>query len=106
MKYLCLVYQEGEAWRSVTAPDRCTLLKAAPTSGGAAGEAITLRFAGGRVSITDRPLADAKQKLSGVMVLEARDLNHAIQLMSRLPCTDAGGWLEIRPVNEDLTSNE
>jgi hypothetical protein len=106
MKYLCLVYQEGGAWRSMTDPDRCTLLKAAPTSGRAAGEAITLRFAGGRVSITDRPLAGDKHQLSGVMVLEARDLNHAIQLMSRLPCTDAGAWLEIRPVNEDPASNE
>jgi hypothetical protein len=36
------------------------------------------------------------------MVLEARDLNHAIQLMSQLPRTRPGGWVEIRPIGEKL----
>ncbi len=37
------------------------------------------------------------------MVLEASDLNHAIQLMSKLPCMHVGGSLEIRPLNEELS---
>jgi hypothetical protein len=101
MKYLCLVYQEESGWRAVTEADRSALLKGRAARGGTA-DAITLRFENGKISITDRPLADTKQQLGGVMVLEARDLNHAIQLMSRLPCTGPGGWLEIRPIEQDL----
>ncbi|MPZ77821.1 MAG: hypothetical protein GEU77_14985 [Deltaproteobacteria bacterium] len=48
--------------------------------------------------------AETKEQLGGVMVLEARDLNHAIQLMSQLPCMGMGGCLEIRPINEEITS--
>jgi len=36
------------------------------------------------------------------MVLEATDLNHAIALLSQLPCMRVGGSLEIRAINEDL----
>jgi hypothetical protein len=67
-----------------------------------ARSAATLRFAGGRVLITDGPFAETKEQLGGVMLLEARDLNHAIELMSRLPCMRPGGCLEIRPINEEL----
>ncbi len=49
-------------------------------------------------------IAETKEQLGGVMVLEARDLNHAIQLMSQLPCMRMGGCLEIRPINEEITS--
>ena len=38
------------------------------------------------------------------MLLEARDLNEAIHLMSLLPCMRVGGSLEVRPINEDLSS--
>ena len=65
---------------------------------------ITLRFENGKLSITDGPFAETKEQLGGVMVLEARDLNHAIQLMSQLPCMRVGGCLEIRPINEEITS--
>ena len=65
--------------------------------------AATLRFAGGKASVTDGPFAETKEQLGGVMVLQANDLNHAIQLMSKLPCMRIGGALEIRPLNEDLS---
>lgn len=63
--------------------------------------ATTLRFDSGRMSVTDGPFAETKEQLGGVMVLEATDLNHAIALMSQLPCMRLGGSLEIRPIDED-----
>jgi hypothetical protein len=47
--------------------------------------ATTLQFRGGKMTVTDGPFAETKEQLGGVMVLEARDLSHAIQLMSHLP---------------------
>jgi hypothetical protein len=64
--------------------------------------ATTLRFDQGSVSITDGPFAETKEQLGGVMILEAKDLNHAIQLMSQIPRMRVGGALEIRPINENV----
>jgi hypothetical protein len=50
------------------------------------------------VSITDGPYAETKEQLGGFGVFEARDLNHAIQLMSKHPAVK-GGPIEIRPVD-------
>ena len=56
----------------------------------------TLRFEGGRVFLADAVCGG--ERLGGMMVLEARDLNHAIQLLSELPCMRPGGRMEIRPM--------
>jgi hypothetical protein len=53
------------------------------------------------VLITDGPYAETKEQLGGLLILEAADLNHAIQLMSKHPGV-RGGPFEIRPI-EDLT---
>ncbi len=66
-----------------------------------ARNATTLRWKNGKVSITDGPYAETKEHLGGILILEARDLNHAIQLMSKHPGVKAGPF-EIRPA-EDLT---
>jgi hypothetical protein len=63
--------------------------------------ATTLRSQNGKVSVTDGPYAETKEQLGGILVLEAKDLNHAIQLMSKHPGVKAGPF-EIRPA-EDLT---
>jgi hypothetical protein len=63
--------------------------------------AVTLRFQGGKVSVTDGPYAETKEQLGGILILEAKDLNHAIQLMSKHPGV-RGGPFEIRPA-ADLT---
>jgi hypothetical protein len=63
--------------------------------------ATTLRFQNGKVSVTDGPYAETKEQLGGILILEARDLNHAIQLMSKHPGV-RGGSFEIRPA-ADLT---
>jgi hypothetical protein len=63
--------------------------------------AATLWFQGGKVSVTDGPYAETKEQLGGILILEAKDLNHAIQLMSKHPGV-RGGPFEIRPA-ADLT---
>ena len=69
----------------------------------AGGEALqgpqtgtTLTWKNGKVAVTDGPYAETKEQLGGILILEARDLNHAIQLMSKHPGVKAGPF-EIRP---------
>ena len=61
--------------------------------------AATLRWKNGKVLVTDGPYAEAKEQLGGVLILEAKDSNHAIQLMSEHPGVKAGPF-EIRPAEE------
>lgn len=64
-----------------------------------ARNAVTLRFKDGEVEVTDGPYAETKETLGGILLLEARDLNHAIALMSKHPGVKMGPF-EIRPADE------
>src|SRR4029077_6788214 len=64
--------------------------------------AATLRWENGKVFVTDGPYAETKEQLGGVLMLEAKDLNHAIQLMSKHPGVRLGGPFEIRPAAEEI----
>jgi len=66
-----------------------------------AQDAVTLRFRNGKVTVTDGPYAETKEQLGGILILEANNLNHAIELMSKHPGV-RGGPFEIRPA-ADLT---
>jgi hypothetical protein len=72
--------------------------------------ALTLYSKNGKVVITDGPYAETKEQLGGIQILEARDLNHAVQLVSQLPGFKYGlGPVEIRPVadlNEMMRESE
>ena len=59
--------------------------------------AVTLYWKKGKVATTDGPYAETKEQLAGLLILEARDLNHAIQLISQHPGMKLG-TNEIRPV--------
>jgi hypothetical protein len=63
--------------------------------------AVTLRFRNGKASPTDGPYAETKEQLGGILILEARDLKHAVELMSKHPGVQMGPF-EIRPA-ADLT---
>src|SRR4051794_1476244 len=63
--------------------------------------AATLRMKDGNVLVTDGPFAETKETLGGILLLEARDLNHAIALMSKHPGVKIGPF-EIRPANEKI----
>lgn len=64
-----------------------------------ARNAVTLRMKNGEVDVTDGPFTETKETLGGILFLEARDLNHAIALMSKHPGVRMGPF-EIRPANE------
>lgn len=63
--------------------------------------ASTVRVRNGRVSVTDGPWIETKDQLGGYYLIEARDLNEAIQVASRIPGARFG-CVEVRPVAEDL----
>jgi hypothetical protein len=71
---------------------------------------LTLYLKNGKVATTDGPYAETKEQLGGIQILEARDLNHAVQLVSQLPGFKYGlGPIEIRPVadlNEIMEASE
>jgi hypothetical protein len=63
--------------------------------------AATLKMKDGQVVVTDGPFAETKETLGGILLLEARDMNHAIALMSKHPGVKMGPF-EIRPANEEI----
>src|SRR3954447_7174731 len=67
-----------------------------------ARNAVTLRMKDGKVQVTDGPYVETKETLGGILLLEARDLNHAIALMSQHPGVRMGSSFEIRPANESM----
>jgi hypothetical protein len=117
MKYICLGYIDEEKWKAISAKewealvDECFTYDDVLRQGGhfvggealqSAGNATTLRWQNGKVSTTDGPYAETKEQLGGILILEARDMNHAIQLMSKHPGVKVGPF-EIRPA-EDLSA--
>ena len=107
MKYLCLVYMEADKLHAV--PDReCVACGEGLRNGGVllAAEALqpvetatTVRVRGGKVSITDGPFAETKEQLAGFYLIEARDLNDAIQVAAKIPPAREGS-VEVRPIRE------
>jgi hypothetical protein len=66
-----------------------------------AHNAVTLKMKDGKLEVTDGPFVETKEALGGILLLEARDLNHAIALMSKHPGVRMGPF-EIRPANEGI----
>lgn len=112
MKYICLGYMEESRWDTMSEQERNTfvdecfaydeqLQKNGHMIGGEALQSVrtatTLRYQNGRPAITDGPFAETKEQLGGIMILEARDLDQAIQLISRHPSIRMGGSFEVRP---------
>lgn len=111
MKYICLGYIDPEKWANLSESeshammDECCayddeLRRHGHFAGGEGLQpprtAATLRWKDGAVTITDGPYAETKEQIGGILILEARDLNHAIQLMSKHPGVKIGPF-EIRP---------
>jgi len=61
--------------------------------------ATTVRVRNGKLSATDGPFAETKEQLGGFMLIEARDLNDAIQVAARIPMARHGS-IEVRPIRE------
>lgn len=111
MKYLCLVYGEEQKIATMT-DDECiaydrSLRNSARCIASEALEPVrtasTVRVRDGKVHVTDGPFAEAKEILAGFYLVEAADLNEAIQIASKIPPARVGS-IEVRPVRE-LVSN-
>ena len=114
MKYLCLVYQEEKG--ALTIP-KAEMEKAMAeyrvftddikksghhvASNGLqhTHTATTVRVRNGKVSTTDGPFAETKEQLGGYFLIEAKDLNDAIQVAARIPSARWGS-IEVRPIWE------
>ena len=116
MKYVCFGYLDVNKWGTYSQDkqnqmiDDCLSYDEVLQKNGhwAGGEGLagpddtrTLRFQNGKVVVTDGPFAESKELLGGLLIIEARDLDHAIQLISNHPGVKMGAW-EVRPAM-DLT---
>ena len=116
MKFVCLGYHDEKQWEGASESeqnammDDCFAYDDVLRENGhfADGEALgdstsaaTLRWKDGKALVTDGPYAETKEQLGGILILEARDMKHAIELMSKHPGVKNGPF-EIRPA-ADLT---
>ena len=116
MKYICLGYLEPGKFEGMTEDEQHAMLDTCfeyndhlRASGHVVAEvplqppetAVTLYWKNGKVATTDGPYVETKEQLGGIHIVEARDLNHVIQLVSQHPGIKYGS-IEIRPV-ADLT---
>ena len=118
MKYVCLGFFDEAAFAQIPQADaqrmmeECFAYDDVLRRGGhflggealdSARNAVTLRMKDGEVQVTDGPFVETKETLGGILLLEARDLNHAIALMSKHPAVwRFGNTFEIRPPNEEM----
>lgn len=111
MRYVCLIYDEEKKMAEMSKPESDAFMgeyfaysDAIKKSGNyVTGQALqpvqtatTLRLRNGKLSTTDGPFAETKEQLGGFYLIEARDLNDAIQIASKIPSVRTGS-VEIRP---------
>jgi hypothetical protein len=111
MKYLCLVYSdEGELHSLPDSPKdlECLAYAEALDQSGrlVAGQALqpvrtarTVRVRNGKPAVTDGPFAETKEQLAGFYLVEARDMDEAIEIAEKIPPARVGS-IEVRPVRE------
>ena len=115
MKYLCFGYYDKAKFDRMTESERNAMFDTCfeyddhlrANGYWAGGEAIqgpetalTLSRKNGKVATTDGPYTETKEQLGGVLILEARDMNHAVQLIGQHPALKYGNTFEIRPVGD------
>ncbi len=116
MKYLCLAYEEENRLNAMSRTEwealreetlnyvddlrkGGRLLSVEPLQ--SVQTAATVRVRNGRVSVTDGPFAETKETLGGFFLVDARDLNEAIQVAAGWPSARFGS-IEVRPIEEGL----
>jgi hypothetical protein len=109
MQYVLMIYSEPginetlpEAERDAVYAEYASLASDARFVGGGQlqpGETATqVRVIGGRTLMTDGPFADTKEVLGGFALVEAANLDEALELAARIPAARLGGTVEVRPV--------
>ena len=114
MKYLCLIYDEEKKMAGMTKSEGDAFMgeyfaftegirQSGHYLGGEALQpvhtATTVRLRNGKVSTTDGPFAETKEQLGGFYLINAKDLNDAIQVASKIPSARLGS-IEVRPIME------
>ena len=112
MRYLCLIYENEKHWETMPQAESEAIMgeyfaftDAIRNNGKlVAGEALqptptatTVRVRNGKISTTDGPFVETKEQLGGFYLIEAKDLNEAIQIAAKIPSARLGG-VEVRPV--------
>ena len=114
MRYLCLVYGEEKALDALSKGEMEALvdqslayddvlrkggryLVSAALQGVEAAKTVRARKR--EIAITDGPFAETKEQLLGFILIEARDLNDALEVAARIPMASVGS-IEVRPVLE------
>ena len=112
MKYLCLVYSEEKKLETMS-DDECMEYDEAIRRNGhcLASEALqpvqtatTVRVRTGKISITDGPFAETKEQLAGFYLIEASNLDEAIEIASKIPPARVGS-IEVRPIRELVSTS-
>jgi hypothetical protein len=114
VKYLCLIYEDEKNWGTLSKEQAEAMMgeyfaftdgikKSNHYIGGEALQptetATTVRVRNGKISTTDGPFAETKEQLGGYYLINAKDLNDAIQVAAKIPSSRAGS-IEIRPIME------
>ena len=114
MKYLCLIYDEEAKMANMSEADANAFMgeyfaftEGIKKSGHyVAGEALkpvntatTVRMRNGKMSTTDGPFAETKEQLAGFYLVDARDLNEALNIAKGIPAARVGS-VEVRPIRE------
>ena len=112
MQYLCLIYSDETMWQKMSTQDADSMMAEymaftakAKESGHYLGgnrlqpthTSTSVRVRNGNLSATDGPFAETKEQLGGYYLIEAKDLNDAIQVASRIPGARVG-TIEVRPI--------
>jgi hypothetical protein len=115
MKYICFGYYDKDKFDGLPEGERNAMFdtcfeyddRLRANGHWAGGEALqpaetakTLSWKKGKVAITDGPFAETKEQLGGILILEARDMDEAVQLMAQHPAQTFGNIFEIRPVGD------
>jgi len=114
MQYLLLIYGDENGWETMSEEERGQIFQAYGTytqelqDSGAmvAGDALqptqtatTVRVRDGKRLTTDGPFAETKEQLGGFYLIQAKDLNEAIQVAAKIPSARLGS-VEVRPIME------
>src|SRR5687767_12901706 len=114
MRYLCLIYDEEKNWMTMSKGQQDAVMgeyfaftedvkKSGHYIGGEAlqpvATATTVRLRSGKMSTTDGPFAETKEQLGGFYLINAKDLNDALQIAAKIPSAKTG-TIEVRPIQE------
>src|SRR4249920_1897519 len=114
MKYMLLIYDDEKIWANMAEPERQKMFgeyvqfsKEIRESGHykagaplqATSKATSVRLRGGKRLVTDGPFAETHEQLGGYYLVDAKDLDEAIGIASRIPSVRLG-TIEVRPVME------